>query len=163
MATRFTNKLAVIKALRNLTPALKDNIEDAVRVSADQVANTVRSLAPVRKGRNGGALKASVRVVNGNLSVVHTGKRKRRTSAPVENGAAAYYVLAGDETAYYAHMVEFGTDPHINGGVFAGTQHPGTTPQPFFLPAWRLNKKKVNGRIGRAMGKAVKQAMRGLA
>lgn len=38
--------------------------------------------------------------------------------------------------AYHAHFVEFGTKPHINGGLFAGSQHPGTRAQPFIRPGW---------------------------
>ena len=136
-------------------------IEEAVRLGAEDVADTVRQLAPKRRGRKGGSLKASIRTSHGNLAINHTGKRSRKVSQPSANGRSAWYVLAGDKDAFYAHMVEFGTAPHTNGGFMAGTQNPGTPPQPFFLPAWRMRRKYVKSRISRAMTKAVKQAVRG--
>ena len=35
-----------------------------------------------------------------------------------------------------SHFWEFGIAPHVNGGTFAGTRHPGVRPTPFIRPAW---------------------------
>jgi len=35
-----------------------------------------------------------------------------------------------------SHWWEFGIAPHVNGGQFAGTKHPGVKPTPFIRPAW---------------------------
>ncbi|KAB0679524.1 HK97-gp10 family putative phage morphogenesis protein [Aureimonas leprariae] len=51
-------------------------------------------------------------------------------------------VVAGGGPAFYAVHVEHGT-----------TQ---AAAQPFFFPAWRLNKKQIQARIKRAIGKAVR-------
>jgi HK97 gp10 family phage protein len=163
MATRFTNKVAVLKALRNLSPQMRLNIDAAIAVSANQVADKARQFAPVSPGRKGGALKASIRVSKTDSIKLYGGRKvvnPRRQETTTQG--LAYYVLAGDDDAFYAHMVEFGTDPHINGGKFAGTQHPGTNPQPFFLPAWRATKKPVRSRISRAVSKAVRQSLAGV-
>jgi len=66
-------------------------------------------------------------------------------------------VSAGGGLAWYATWVEYGTPPHINGGKFAGTQHPGTVKQPFFWPIYRLNKRRIKGRLSRAQNKAIKE------
>ncbi|WP_461222623.1 hypothetical protein [Methylobacterium sp. CM6247] len=52
--------------------------------------------------------------------------------------------------------MEFGTAPHINGGLFAGTQNPGAKAQPFFYPLYRAYKKRVKARVFRATTKAAK-------
>ena len=58
----------------------------------------------------------------------------------------------------YAHLVEFGTDPHNlpNGG-----KHPGTSPKPFLTMAFETEGKTVIKKFGEEIGKAVeKQAVR---
>lgn len=42
--------------------------------------------------------------------------------------------------ANMSHWWEFGIAPHINGGRFAGTRHPGVRPTPFIRPAWDSQK-----------------------
>ena len=51
-------------------------------------------------------------------------------------------VKAGDGDAFYARWVEFGTSEQ--------------EAQPFFFPAYRLNKKPIEARIKRAVTKAIK-------
>ncbi|MBU4543337.1 MAG: hypothetical protein KKG74_05455 [Alphaproteobacteria bacterium] len=59
------------------------------------------------------------------------------------------------------HLLEFGTDPHVNAGRFAGTQHPGTDPQPFLTPAYEEHGNEAIKRFGQKIGPAVeKQAAR---
>lgn len=66
-------------------------------------------------------------------------------------------VFAGGGDAYYARMIEFGTAPHLNGGRFAGSKHPGTAAQPFFFPAFRANRRRAKSRVSRAINKAAKK------
>jgi hypothetical protein len=56
-----------------------------------------------------------------------------------ENAAA---VTAGNSDVRYAHLVEYGTQ-----------QAPA---KPFFFPAVRLDRKRINNRIKRAIRKAVR-------
>jgi HK97 gp10 family phage protein len=65
-------------------------------------------------------------------------------------------VYVGNEKAYYARWVEFGTAPHVNGGKFPGTQNPGSRAQPFFFPSWRALRKRIRARIRRETAKAFK-------
>jgi len=43
----------------------------------------------------------------------------------------------------YANAVEFGTKPHKNGGLFAGSRHPGTKAKPFFFSSYRSQKRAL--------------------
>lgn len=66
-------------------------------------------------------------------------------------------ITAGNKEAYWARWEEFGTAPHINGGRFAGSDHPGTAPRPFFYPPVRALKRRVKSRITRATKKAARE------
>lgn len=76
-------------------------------------------------------------------------------SMTVPNGAAM--VTAGDTENRVAHLVEYGTAPHKNGGIFAGTEHPGTAPQPFFWPAYRIVRPRHQRRANKALRDAIKK------
>ena len=117
-----------------------------------RTANEMRRLVPADEG----TLRDSI--------VVRPGFRRSREGKLVEapNNPTAVAISAGGKTlggghdAFYAHMVEFGTAPRVNGGVFAGTEHPGTPPQPFFYTTFRANRKSIRGAINRAVRKALK-------
>ncbi|AZV00398.1 tail-component protein [Paracoccus phage vB_PthS_Pthi1] len=78
------------------------------------------------------------------------------------------YVGPG-ERAFHAHLVEFGTAPHIVGGKFAGARHPGTAPQPFARPVWDANKgaalrilaEELRLQINKAIARQAKRQAKG--
>jgi HK97 gp10 family phage protein len=111
------------------------------------------------------AQKAAVRVKSGKLrdSIVwqpsdaarikySQGGGSKSVSAP---GSIGVRISAGNSRVRYAHLVEFGTASHPQGGSFKGTQHPGTPPSPFFYPVYRARKRAVKARVKRAIKKAV--------
>jgi hypothetical protein len=61
----------------------------------------------------------------------------------VRDDKASVEVFVGAGPLPQAIYKEFGTEPHINAGIFAGTQNPGTAPQPFMRPAWDSGGAKV--------------------
>ena len=66
-------------------------------------------------------------------------------------------VYAGDERAFYARWIEFGTAGHTNRGLFAGSKHPGTKAQPFFFPSYRASRKGAKRKVRAAIRKAAKE------
>ena len=70
-------------------------------------------------------------------------------------------IYAGNEKAYYARFVEFGTAAHAAGGKFAGATIPAISPAPFFFVSYRSLKKRTRDRITRATNKAAKQVAAG--
>jgi HK97 gp10 family phage protein len=80
--------------------------------------------------------------------------------ASAKAGSLRVTIFAGNKDAYYSRFVEFGTAPHINGGIFKGSQNPGAPAQPFFFPSWRANKKKLQSLLRSAIRDAVKEAVR---
>lgn len=78
-------------------------------------------------------------------------------------GALRITVYAGSDKAFYARFVEYGTAPHnvSQGGgnkSFRGEArpHPGARAHPFFFPAWRALRKRIQARIKREMKKAIR-------
>lgn len=61
-------------------------------------------------------------------------------------------VYAGDEVAYYAAWVEFGTNPR-NKGEGKENKMPA---HPFFFPAYRALRKRIKSRVTREMKKAIR-------
>lgn len=97
-------------------------------------ANTMRAEAKARVSVRSGALRDSIRV-----------------SARLKGLEVTARVTAGGKgrkgDAFYAHMVEFGTQSHlilpktkkalvINGQLVKGVLHPGAAPRPFMRPAF---------------------------
>lgn len=132
--------------------AAKFEIERAMIKSAREMVSMAKGLVPVDQGALrdsidwtfGGAPKGSIAI----------------GSIPGPNDVAIT-VYAGDEVAYYARWVEFGTAPHKVGGMFRGAQHPGAGAQPFFYPAFRSVRKRMKSRVGKAVRSAAKKAASG--
>lgn len=74
-----------------------------------------------------------------------------------EVGFMRITIYAGSVAAYYARWVEFGTAPHTQGGMFKGTQSPGTRAEPFFFPSYRAQRKGMKKKVRDAVNKAVKE------
>lgn len=141
--------------LRTLPVAVEKALQPIMEEIAEQVVKMAKSLVREDKGK----LKDSIGWVWGDapedarivLGTVRVSKR----------GNFKITIFAGNDAAFYARWVEFGTSPHINGGYFAGTKHPGTGASPFFYPAWRANRRKAKGKISRAINKAAKRVAAG--
>lgn len=138
--------------LRNKLEKLKRNTEPHVKVAieaaAEAITDTMRRLVPVDKGD----LRDSIGwtwgdAPRGSISMSHSA------------GSMTITIFTGDEKAFYARWVEFGTAPHTNEGRFQGTENPGTIAQPFFYPAYRAHKKTVLAGMRKAIRNSVKQAI----
>jgi HK97 gp10 family phage protein len=143
------------KRIRAIKKRLGPNVRAAVEQSASDIVASQRNLAPVEDGD----LKQSIVYTMGDQDPPKYAAFKDRSGGAQGDPSMAAIITAGNSKVRYAHLVEFGTAPHLNGGMFAGTQHPGTSPQPFFWPGYRANKKKVKSRIARAVNKAIKDSV----
>jgi HK97 gp10 family phage protein len=127
--TEFFNRL------RSTVPGIEEAVKDATIVSAKEMVEKARALAPEVDGdlrRSIGYTVGQYRPANANV---------RGTTA--RGGENAVTVHAGDAKAFYADWIEFGT---ANSGK-----------RPYFYPAYRLLRRKIKGRISRAMTKAIKR------
>jgi HK97 gp10 family phage protein len=106
----------------------KNLIRGAARAAAKPILDDARQNVPVESG----ALRDSIRISTG---------FDRKTGEVIASIKAGGKTSKGD--AYYAHMVEYGTNRHlikgpvlIGGRLFLNIDHPGTSAQPFMRPAF---------------------------
>jgi HK97 gp10 family phage protein len=134
--SRVENRQRLGRKLATLPERAKARIAPALASAADEMVDLARRLAPKKTGR----LRESIRK---------------------EQNGLVTRVTAGGGEAFYARFVEFGTAPRENKGMFAGTEHPGTLPQPFFFPAYRAMKKKAARQVKKAAREAAREVARG--
>jgi HK97 gp10 family phage protein len=114
--------------------AVKDAVGPALIKSGNEVSRDAKALAPVDTG----ALKNSI-------AVTPPGQPTPPYSQPGGSqvaGETEVLVTVGDTHVRYAHLVEYGTAK--------------AKAKPYFWPAYRLNRKRANDRIKRAVSKAVR-------
>ncbi|WP_454917286.1 HK97-gp10 family putative phage morphogenesis protein [Xanthobacter sediminis] len=138
------------KRLSVIPKAARAAVQPALMKAGNALAEDMRRLVPEKSGD----LKDSITVTPGGESTPPYSQPGGAVVVP----ELQVLVTAGNHAVRYAHLVEFGTAPHENQGLFPGTQHPGATPKPFFWPAVRLNQKGLTRSIKRAIRKAVKDA-----
>lgn len=142
------------RKLKRLPTLAREEIGKAMEAIAAQVVAMAKSLVAV----DDGDLRDSIGWTWGEAP-------QGSISLGVVKGGASdtlrITIYAGNDKAFYARWVEFGTSAHSNGGKFAGTDNPGTTAQPFFYPAWRALRKSARGQLSRAITKSAKRAAAG--
>jgi len=158
--------------LRALPEAIKAKIRPAMEKGAQDIVDMAQHFVPVGDSR---ALLNSIDwswgpAPKGSISVSH-GLRAGGLDDLKQNLLITVY--AGNEVAYYARWVEFGTQASTFGARVADRRtnrsttrksyrtHPGTPAQQFFYPAYRSLRKSVTNRITRATINALKQVARG--
>lgn len=121
------------RRIKAMQVAPREEIGRALDVSAAEIADTARLLAP----SDDGDLRASIRTEQGAHELARTIEAGGPTTTrPVRDGINATYD--------YALGTEWGTAE--------------TRAQPYFFPAWRLGRKRAKSRIARAVRKAAKAA-----
>lgn len=155
---KATQKAVMRRALRNaaLPVAAKANSMAPTgptgRLSGSVIVGTKIS-GEVGKVAYAKSMKATRGDKSASVKAMRDARRAAKGSAPVVEMFIGPVVQA-----FYARFVEFGTAPRINGGRFAGTQHPGTAPQPFMRPAWDSEQQATLNRIGDEMWSEIRKA-----
>jgi HK97 gp10 family phage protein len=131
-------KQGSIEALRARFAAIPEAVRDAVQPalvkSAEELQARMRLLAP----KDTGALANSIAVtLPGESTPPYSQPGGSRTAGETE-----VIVTAGNSAVRYAHLQEYGTAD--------------APARPFFWPAFRLTRKRIENRIKRAIAKAVK-------
>lgn len=147
------------RRLKALPKAVKREVRAAVEQSAGEIVAAQKRLAPKKSGK----LAASIRYTMGDESPPRYAAIK--SAGQRGDPETTAIISAGNSGVRTAHIVEFGSAPHVQGGIFEGSEpavmHPGTDPQPFFYPGYRLTRKRAKSRVSRAVGKAARKAAQG--
>lgn len=150
MASGIVGLAKLERKLKSLPDKAIAKIKTAMEEGAEEIVTMMRSLAP----EDSGALRDSLGWTWGKKPKYATALATAKANL---GGDLTITIYAGNSKVRYAHLIEFGTAAHTNGGVFAGSHHPGTKGQPFFFVSLRANRKKVKSRIRRAVNKAARE------
>lgn len=149
VARRALSKAAqpIAAKMRQKAPRDDGQLQDNIAVST-RVKNEAGNAAYASVMRETGGLDKETAV-----AAMRDARRAAKGTVPM-----VYMYVGPTVKAPHAHLVEFGTAPHTNGGQFAGTDHPGTAPQPFARPAWDEEKDATIARIAKEMGEEIMKA-----
>lgn len=151
ITAKVRNKDRLFARLKRTAPALGLEVGAESLKAANEMAALARSFVAVDQGDT----RDSITVTPGGQMTPlysHPGGSK-----VVPEHAAM--VTAGNSKARTPHLLEYGARAHINAGRFAGTVNPGSPAQPFFWPAYRMIRRPMRSRTGRAIRRAIKKAM----
>ncbi len=124
-------------------------VRAAMEQGAQEIVNMMQNLVPIDDGE----LMESIGWTWGQAPKYS----QRIGSVKSNDGKLTITIYAGNSKVRYAHLVEFGSAPHVNGGMFPGTFNPGAKAQPFFYVSWRAKRRNARARVSRAITKAAKQ------
>ncbi|GAA4111171.1 HK97-gp10 family putative phage morphogenesis protein [Aminobacter aganoensis] len=142
MPPKNDNGLAsTLAAIERARKAPRAAVMPALLKSGDELADAQRSLA--ESSRDTGALIDSIAVTQpGQSTLPYSQPGGSRVAGETE-----VIVTAGNTDVRYAHLVEFGTAQ--------------AEAQPFFWPAFRLLRLRLQNRLNRAARKAVRDEWNG--
>ncbi|OAE40664.1 HK97-gp10 family putative phage morphogenesis protein [Agrobacterium tumefaciens] len=142
------------RKLAKLPAVAKQMIRQAMEAKANEIVAMMKNLVPV----DDGTLRDSIGWTWGNAP---KGSLTLASVQATGDSDMTLTIYAGNKEAFYARWVEFGTARHENGGLFAGSIHPGTTAQPFFFVSWRANKRRTVRAVRKASRDAAKKVAAG--
>lgn len=157
------------RRLRDLGPKLNERYVKRIMRSAGQ--EVVRAAKANVTAIDSGLLRESLGLV------VRVNRRTGRVLVVVGPRGDAQFTMVDSRTGKlvkrptkYAHLVEFGTQPHqiIRRGISKRTgrpwvqviQHPGTPARPFMRPAFDVARGSVQARIQRDIEKGLQRIAR---
>lgn len=121
----------------SIPEAMRVNVRAEMEDIADDIVQQMYSLAPQDSGDLAGSIGWTWgEAPSGSVVLGEVGGR--------QYGAMRLTIYAGDKDTFYARFQEFGT-----------VKMPAN---PFFFPTWRANRRRVRGRMTRAIKKAVREA-----
>lgn len=152
--TKILNLSRLNRKLAQLPSVAKQMIRRAMEAKANEIVAMMKNLVPV----DDGTLRDSIGWTWGKAP---KGSLTLASVQATGDSDMTLTIYAGNKDAFYARWVEFGTARHENGGLFAGSSHPGTTAQPFFFVSWRVNKKRTVRAVRKAARDSAKKVAAG--
>lgn len=144
------------KELENLSKSMgKGVLRRSLKKSAGPMVDLIKSKAPHGRGALSNSVAVSTKL-DPRQRAQHR-KMFRDDRASIEMFIGPSYNIG--DGGRHGHLVEFGTKPHVNGGKFAGTLHPGTPPQPFMRPAWEQDKVAMLDRLGKELWRELEKSL----
>jgi HK97 gp10 family phage protein len=155
----------------------KGIMRKAIRAGAAPMRKSIKSAVPVNTGVLKKSMFVKVKQYPSGVSVGIIGPRVRGKNGKTASGTVAVRGIKfkTELDAFYAHMVEKGTKPHVikprngralhapllstaEGSQFVGSvQHPGTRPQPFITKGLKGGSKASAAAFGKKLGDEIRK------
>lgn len=155
---RIVNYARLKRKFRKMPDLVVAQVRKAMEEAANEVVAMMKRLVPVDDGH----LRDSIGWIWGKAP-----KGAFAVAAAKGPNGLTLTIFAGNELAYYARWVEFGTAAHVikskgftamgKGRFGMKVDHPGGTAQPFFFPAWRASRKSAKAKVRKALRVAARQ------
>lgn len=136
---------------KQYAPIDQGELESKIEISARAVGEAGRK-----------AYASSMRETGGDRSAALAAMRSARRAAKGINPAVQLF-MGPDASVRHSYFVEFGTGPRINGGRFAGSEHPGTAPEPFMRPAFDAEAQPTIDRLAPMLWSEIEKSARRVA
>lgn len=170
MASRYKNITGadvVARALRGLASNAAKEVAIAINKGGTEVRDRAKALAPERTGELKEHIEMRDMAYREVKGAFFSGKVLTSRKFGVNIGV---FPKHNGGKAFYAPFVEFGTSKRIKGQFTRnrtqgrtrrfGNTHTGATAKPFLFPAYWSLRRRIMGRINRAVKKAAKETFR---
>ncbi|WP_295708033.1 HK97-gp10 family putative phage morphogenesis protein [uncultured Brevundimonas sp.] len=151
---------------------IRKGIRDALNKNGSELSEAIRRRVP----KDTGALAESVGYAFGDAPATSATQAFRAKGSNPADPELTVTVFEGNNEAFYAGWVEYGTAPSVSGqrvgarnsdikqnkgsGRQSYRTHPGTPAQPHFWPTYRSMKRRMKSRLSRAVGLAIRKALK---
>lgn len=135
VAKQSTRVAITRRALRKAAEPMREKAARYAAVDSGELSDSIKISHRIVGEVGRAAYAATMRATGGDRVASVAAMRTARREFKAMNPPAIMY-LGPTQNAWYAKFVEFGTGARVNGGMFAGSRHPGTAPDPFLRPAF---------------------------
>jgi len=142
MAKHVTGHKSVQRAFRKLPGAITTPVNQASRFALQPILKAAKQNVRSMGARESGELERSLTI-------------KKDSRLPKSRPVHRVGPSSDSPAVRYAHLVEFGTDPHDG--------HPGSQPKPFLTQAFAQHDKEAVTRFADKLGPAVEKQAEKLA
>lgn len=171
MASKVKGLDRLLRQLEALPNSVRDAMYTELAAGAKEMAESIARAAPHQSGdlqESVGWSEGPPPPTKATGAFRFTVKDLGPSGRALNDAGLLFSVYAGNDKAYYARWVEFGTSARparaakVSGGTWrtrsrkAARAHAATPAQPFFFPTIRAKKKLLRGRVVRAANRAAK-------
>lgn len=145
---RIQNLERFKRKLRRLPQAAKDEIRRGMEQSAEEIVDLMKRMAPVEEGRLRNSIGWTWGAPPEGATVI---------ARAVGDAGLAITIFAGDAST----VVTNGRGVEFQNALIQEFGSKKMPANPFFRPAWRINRKRAQNRISRSLGRAARKVAAG--
>jgi hypothetical protein len=144
MGARVQNLDRLKRKLSRIPDGVKAAIREALQQNAEELVALQKRLLTTSE-------------INIDWQFTLPGERETRGSVKGAEGMSVTVYAEGRDITALARWHEFGTAPGVREAPGYAFEHPGTSAQPYFYPAYRALRRRMKSRITRKQNQAIKR------